>query len=132
MAYQRRVLDDELDLLLGALPAVAIDGAKAVGKTSTAQERARSVVQLDMRAVREAVSADPSAILTRQRPLLLDEWQKAPDVWDVVRRAVDEDRSRASSSSPGVPHRGRVRPPTPARAGSRDCACDHSPSPSGG
>lgn len=93
MAYQRRVLDDELDLLLGVLPAVAIDGAKAVGKTSTAQERARSVVQLDMRAVREAVSADPSAILVRQRPLLIDEWQKAPDVWDVVRRAVDEDRS---------------------------------------
>lgn len=93
MVYQRRVVDDELDLLLGALPAVVIDGAKAVGKTSTAQERVRSAVRLDMRAVREAVSADPTVILARTRPLLLDEWQHVPEVWDVVRRAVDEDRS---------------------------------------
>ena len=35
MAHRRRVLDDELDSLLQVLPAIAIDGAKAVGKTST-------------------------------------------------------------------------------------------------
>jgi hypothetical protein len=59
MGYRHRVLDDELDMLLDALPAVAIDGAKAVGKTSTSQARARSVVALDSRQVREAVAADP-------------------------------------------------------------------------
>jgi predicted AAA+ superfamily ATPase len=40
-----------------------------------------------------AVAADPHSILARPRPLLIDEWQKVPGVWDVVRRAVDEDRS---------------------------------------
>ena len=93
MQYHRRVLDDELDLFLSALPAVAIDGAKAVGKTSTAEVRAASVVRLDSSRVREAVNADPESILIRPRPLLIDEWQKVPEVWDVVRRAVDRDRT---------------------------------------
>ncbi|MGH9043881.1 MAG: ATP-binding protein [Acidimicrobiales bacterium] len=93
MVYQRRALDDELDLLLGALPAVAIDGAKAVGKTSTFERRAKSVIALDSRQVREAAAADPESILIRRRPVLIDEWQKVPETWDVVRRAVDRDRT---------------------------------------
>ncbi|GAB05359.1 DUF4143 domain-containing protein [Gordonia amarae] len=93
MDYQRRALDDELDLMLSALPAIAVDGAKAVGKTSTTQVRAASVLRLDSRSVREVVAADPASILLRPRPLLIDEWQNVPDVWDVVRRAVDEDRT---------------------------------------
>ena len=92
MAYRRRVIDDELDLLLSGLPAVALDGAKAVGKTSTMEARAKSVIQLDLKRVRQAVAADPETILLRPRPVLLDEWQKVPEVWDVVRRAVDRDR----------------------------------------
>lgn len=93
MLYRRRVIDDELDLLLDALPAVAIDGAKAVGKTSTSEIRAKSVIHLDSRQVREAAAADPESILVRPRPILIDEWQKVPEAWDVVRRAVDRDRT---------------------------------------
>ena len=65
--------------LLGSLPAVAIDGAKAVGKTTTAEIRATSVVALDSRQVREAALADPESILIRARPVLIDEWQKVPE-----------------------------------------------------
>lgn len=93
MAYQGRVLDDELDVLLDALPAVAVDGAKAVGKTSTFERRAKSVIRLDSRQVREAAAADPESILIRPRPVLIDEWQRVPEVWDVVRRTVDRDRA---------------------------------------
>jgi len=91
--YSDRAVDDELDLLLSALPAVAIDGAKGVGKTSTAQRRAAATVLLDSSAVREAVAAHPESILTRKPPLLIDEWQRVPEVWDVVRRSVDGDRT---------------------------------------
>lgn len=93
MSYRRRVLDDELDLLLSGLPAIAIDGAKAVGKTSTSEARATSVAWLDSPQVRDAVAADPESILVRPRPVLIDEWQRVPAVWDVVRRAVDRDRT---------------------------------------
>lgn len=91
MAHVRRILDDELDQLFGQIAAIAIDGPKGVGKTTTAEQRVRSVVRLDSKAVRESISAEPEQVLDRGRPVLIDEWQKVPEVWDVVRRAVDAD-----------------------------------------
>lgn len=91
MAYSRRIIDSELDALFTDVPAIAIDGPKGVGKTTTAEERAHGLAKLDSKSVREAIAADPELILRRARPLLVDEWQKVPEVWDVVRRAVDED-----------------------------------------
>lgn len=91
MRYTRRIIDDELDALFGQIPAIAIDGPKAVGKTTTAEQRAVGLLRLDAKPNREAVHADPGVLLRRPRPLLIDEWQKVPEVWDVVRRAVDDD-----------------------------------------
>ena len=73
------------------MPAIALDGPKGVGKTTTAEQRAHGLAKLDSTSVREAIAADPELILGRARPLLIDEWQKVPAVWDVVRRAVDAD-----------------------------------------
>jgi predicted AAA+ superfamily ATPase len=87
------VLDPELDELLAALPAVAIEGAKGVGKTRTALRRAKTIRQLDDPAQRAIAQADPGRILEGEAPVLVDEWQRVPEVWDAVRRAVDEDNS---------------------------------------
>ena len=105
MWYTRRIIDDELDALFVEVPAIAIDGPKAVGKTTTAEQRVAGLLKLDAKANLEAVRADPSLLLRRVRPLLIDEWQKVPEVWDVVRRAVDDDPSGgqfllAGSASP--------------------------------
>lgn len=87
--YTRRVVDDELDELFGSLAALAVEGAKAVGKTATAAERARTVYQLDQDEDNALVEADRSRLLEGERPILVDEWQRVPSSWDVVRRAVD-------------------------------------------
>ena len=89
MAYTRRIVDDELDGLLAELPAVAIEGPRGVGKTATAEQRAKTFVYLDDPAQRAVLEADPSQILAAPPPVLIDEWQKVPAVWDAVRRAVD-------------------------------------------
>lgn len=91
MRYARRIIDNELDELFGQIPAIAIDGPKAVGKTTTAEQRVHGLLRLDAKSNLEAVQADPGLLLRRPRPLLIDEWQKVPEVWDVVRRAVDDD-----------------------------------------
>ncbi|WP_217913460.1 ATP-binding protein [Miltoncostaea marina] len=88
--YVRRVVDDELDELITALPAIALEGAKAVGKTESAARRARTVRRLDDPEQLAIAEADPSAALAGAAPVLLDEWQRAPFLWDRVRRAVDE------------------------------------------
>jgi uncharacterized protein len=87
--YRRRILDDELDELMGGLPAVALEGAKAVGKTATASERATTVHQLDNPDQRAIAEADTDRLLGSPPPVLIDEWQYVPPVWDRVRRAVD-------------------------------------------
>ena len=91
--YLPRLIDAELDGLLADLPAIALEGPKAVGKTATAERRAASVLALDRARTRAHVEADPEIILNEPTPLLIDEWNLVPAVWDVVRRAVDRDRS---------------------------------------
>jgi len=68
--YHRRVVDTELDELLGDLAAVTLEGGKAVGKTATATQRAATIYELDRDGVRELISADLDRVpeLTAPRP----------------------------------------------------------------
>ena len=90
MEYLPRTVDDELDVLLPLAPAVAIDGPKGVGKTDTARRRADSVWFLDDPAQQDIARADFAlASVPDGGTILIDEWQKVPQVWDSVRRQVD-------------------------------------------
>lgn len=91
--YKRRIIDDELDELLPALPAAALEGPKGVGKTMTALQRARTVFRLDEQAQQTLIDADPGRLDREANPILIDEWQRMPSVWDRVRRSVDDDPS---------------------------------------
>lgn len=91
--YLPRIVDSEISDGLASGGAVVIRGARAVGKTESARQVARSELRLD--------SADPRAILAREQPAtaldgatprLLDEWQLVPELWNEVRRAVDDRR----------------------------------------
>jgi uncharacterized protein len=113
--YIPRIVDEELEDLLTALPAIAIEGPKGVGKTVTATRRAATVFRLDTPAHQELAAADPSLLLSAAPPVLLDEWQHVPSLWDAVRRAVDDDPAAnryllAGSAAP-------VPPPTHSGAG---------------
>src|SRR5690625_5119251 len=87
--YQRRIVDDDLDALMPGLAAISIEGPKAVGKTATALGRVSTVYQLDDVGQRQIIEADPVRLTRGRLPILVDEWQKWPPSWDVVRRAVD-------------------------------------------
>jgi len=91
MKYVARVADTELAERLTSAGAVLIEGPKACGKTETARRQAASEVRLDMDAqAREAAEVAPELILNQNAPLLLDEWQLVPSLWNQVRRAVDD------------------------------------------
>lgn len=88
--YISRIVDQELDELLPQLPAVSLEGPKGVGKTETAKRRANTVHELDDPAQREIIQADPARLSEGDPPVLIDEWQRVPESWDIIRRAVDE------------------------------------------
>lgn len=117
MQYLPRIVDDELDVLLQGLPALALEGPRGVGKTETASRRARTRIDLDEPAVAEVAAADPSRLLREaEPPVLVDEWQRVPATWDAVRRLVDAEPDRfgrfllAGSAAP-------TQPPTHSGAG---------------
>jgi predicted AAA+ superfamily ATPase len=88
--YQTRIVDRELDELFAGLPAISIEGAKAVGKTATALRRAASAFRLDDATERSIVEADWERLVEAEKPTLIDEWQRMPESFDRVRRAVDD------------------------------------------
>lgn len=91
MAYQPRVIDQELQIKLAAAGAVVLEGPKACGKTATARQHASSEVLLDVdRSARTAVAVAPELVLEGAVPRLIDEWQVEPEIWNHVRRAVDD------------------------------------------
>jgi predicted AAA+ superfamily ATPase len=70
-------------------PAIALEGAKGVGKTETALRRAATAIDLSRQEEAESVHNEPGRLATEPAPLLLDEWQRLPAVWDQVRTLVD-------------------------------------------
>jgi len=91
--YRCRVVDDVLDAVFPDLAAIALEGAKGVGKTATASQRAATVFSLTDANQRALVAADLNLVTQAAPPVLIDEWQLQPDVWDRVRTAVDDDPS---------------------------------------
>ncbi|MCL2594348.1 MAG: DUF4143 domain-containing protein [Promicromonosporaceae bacterium] len=93
MSYQRRIIDDLLDEVFPHLAAIALEGAKGVGKTATATQRSQTVLNLGLPQVRGTVAGNLSLVTQHAPPVFIDEWQLEPPIWDVVRAAVDDDRT---------------------------------------
>lgn len=93
--YLPRIADGMLADRLKRKGAVQIKGAKWCGKTETAKQQAKSVLYLQDPDVYEqnmrAARVKPSLLLRGDEPRLIDEWQIAPQIWDAVRFAVDQD-----------------------------------------
>ena len=93
MMYRKRYVDELLDSVLAELPAVLLDGPKGVGKTATALQRSARVMRLDVPDSASAARAFPDdSIAGDDFPLLIDEWHRVPEVWDAVKRRVDDSR----------------------------------------
>lgn len=93
MEYVRRAIDDALDELLPQLPAILLDGPKAVGKTTTAAQRAKTTKKLNLQQDLDRAALNPNWLLEGEKPILLDEWHKLPQSWELVKDSVDSDFS---------------------------------------
>lgn len=94
--YRHRIMDDLLTKKLQAKGAVLIEGPKWCGKTTTAEEVAASKVLLARTDVKEhfksLLEIDMDVALSGNAPMLIDEWQTVPKLWDAVRYTVDQRR----------------------------------------
>lgn len=94
MEYLARVSDQMLRDRLEAFGAVLIEGPKWTGKTTTAEQQAKSIIKMqdpdNAPEYLATASTKPSLLLKGALPRLIDEWQDAPVIWDAVRTAIDQ------------------------------------------
>ena len=92
--YKPRLIDEEIDEYLEMIGAILIEGPKWCGKTTTAEQHAKSSIKLQDTNQSENylrwAKVQPSILLKGEKPRLIDEWQMAPILWDAVRNSVDE------------------------------------------
>ena len=91
--YRKRIADRLLEEKLDAMGAVLIEGPKACGKTTTAEQQAKSILYMDdpeqMSQNLQLAETNIKRLLQGDTPRLIDEWQIAPQLWDAVRFEAD-------------------------------------------
>jgi len=89
--YQKRLIDKQLEDFKESRFAILVEGAKATGKTTTCKQLTQHHFHLDNPLELEAVEASNTRIIFKEAgSVLIDEWQIYPEVWNAVKRKVDE------------------------------------------
>ena len=93
MNYIKRIVDDEIKNKLSYTGAILIKGPKWCGKTTSAKQIAKSILEMQNPDLQdnyiELANTKPSLLLEGDKPRLIDEWQLAPKLWNAVRYSVD-------------------------------------------
>lgn len=89
--YYQRLIEKEIELKLKTSGAVVVAGPKFCGKTTTCMLYQKSFVKLNTKQAIAMARMNPKAVLKGETPRLIDEWQKAPDVWNQVKDDLDFD-----------------------------------------
>lgn len=94
--YRGRIVDTLLDLELECSGALLIEGPKWCGKTTTAEQKAKSILYMDDPSTidqnLQLATINPKLLLNGEKPRLIDEWQIAPQLWDTIRFMVDHNK----------------------------------------
>lgn len=92
--YYPRIIDDLLKKKLRTSGAVLLKGPKWCGKSTSASQIANSIIYMQDPSTREQnialAKASPKKFLDREAPLLIDEWQTIPFIWDAIRFEIDQ------------------------------------------
>lgn len=94
--YIPRLIESSISRELSAIGCVSIEGPKWCGKSTTAELFAKTVIKLQNPIIFTQYSAFASTskenLLRGEKPILFDEWQKIPEIWDFIRTDIDETR----------------------------------------
>lgn len=87
--YYSRLVEKEIELKLKTSGAIVVAGPKFCGKTTTCMLYQKSFVKLNTKQAIAMARMNTKAVLKGETPRLIDEWQKAPDIWNQVKDDLD-------------------------------------------
>jgi predicted AAA+ superfamily ATPase len=95
MSYIKRLIEEDLLEKLSASGAVLIKGPKSCGKTETAKQFAKSILEMDRdKQVPVIMATNPQLLLAGATPRLIDEWQEQTEIWNYIRHEVDDRKAK--------------------------------------
>ncbi len=120
MEYKNRVTDNILQKKLKTFGGVLIVGPKGCGKTTSAKQFAKSIIEFQDESKRDQLlitaNTAPTKLLIGEKPRLFDEWQDAPKIWGAIRKSIDDEQKTglyiltgSTSKSVDTPHTGTMR-----------------------
>ena len=120
MIYKHRIIDVQFNERMNSLGAVLFVGPKGCGKTTTAKQMAKTIIEFQDEEKRENLlllaNNHPSDLLRHPKPILFDEWQDAPKIWGTIRKDIDDNQlvgayilTGSSSQKVKTPHTGTGR-----------------------
>lgn len=89
--YYKRLIEKDIELKLRTSGAVVVAGPKFCGKTTTCMLYQKSFVKLNTKQTITMARMNPKWALEGEKPRLIDEWQKAPDLWNQIKDDLDFD-----------------------------------------
>lgn len=89
--YYKRLIEKDIELKLRTSGAVVVAGPKFCGKTTTCMLYQKSFVKLNTKQTITMARMSPKWALEGENPRLIDEWQKAPDLWNQIKDDLDFD-----------------------------------------
>ena len=87
--YYDRLVEKEIELKLRTSGAIVVAGPKFCGKTTTCMLYQKSFIKLNTKQAIAMARMNPKGVLSGDNPRLIDEWQKAPDIWNQVKDDLD-------------------------------------------
>lgn len=89
--YYKRLIEKNIERKMKSSGAVLVAGPKFCGKTTTCMRFQKSFLKLSTKQTITMARMNPKGALQGEKPRLIDEWQKAPDIWNQVRDDLDMD-----------------------------------------
>lgn len=98
MDYKKRIIDNKIENRSKAIGGLVIEGVKACGKSTTAKNFSNTVFEFQDpekgEFYRQIIDSTPSELLKNKKPILFDEWQNYPKIWNAVRKYIDDNNSK--------------------------------------
>ncbi len=98
--YRKRIIEKEIENKMNYSGAVVIEGAKWVGKSTTASRFSKTIIKLQNPIIKKQyqilATVSKDEILRGEFPILFDEWQEVPEIWDFIRLDIDDNNYRGA------------------------------------
>lgn len=96
LLYKRRLISENIKLVIQNFPIIVLTGARQVGKSTLLLNEFKdyNYISLDDYNILSQARVDPQSLISGSDYIIIDEAHKAPELFSSIKLAVDRDRHR--------------------------------------